>query len=66
MLMELSSSQPDELSSHSSVCVHLCICVCVCEYAYVLHWGAERNQERRHVNAPQPTSIPPTHFTHMY
>lgn len=41
VLMELSSSQPDELSSHSSVCVHLCICVCVCEYAYMCCTGVQ-------------------------
>lgn len=70
--MELSSSQPDELSSHSSVCVHLCICVCVCEYAYMCCTGVQNEIKKEGMWMPHslrayhphilPTCIRPIHM----
>lgn len=70
--MELSSSQPDELSSHSSVCMHLCICVCVCEYAYMCCTGVQNEIKKEGMWMPHslrayhphilPTCIRPIHM----
>lgn len=56
VLMEQSSSQLGKLSSHPNMCTFVCLCVCV--------FVECRKKARK--NAPQPTSIPPTHITHMY